>query len=493
MIDEKEFNQEESNDKEELYKPNQPKVNFESNRPYEKASDVKKPVLSLLRENMKTVQDILEANGDLLNRMDNGEFNNQDDDALWIQTIAGGLANAALDETPIMATEREGSNWTQALEHEGKHIRPGKPLVKHDPSRKQTDDEVLSYLSKKSNRGGPEDFPMVHSGVWVRLRTPLNSEVVVYQQRLANTKERLGRTTKGSAFSNLGGILLNETTDFALSLLQATNVKYSTPTDLEDHLTTLDEILLHHALACLMYPNGFEYSHACVADPSKCNHIEHALLNLNALAWYDAQAFSKRQKDMLSIRFNTNKLFDAEQLKEYREQFNCGKQRIIWFGDVGVSLEIPTIRQRKEAAQRWYDDVAEMINGAFNEPQTGPNRNAFMDAVTNATLARQYAHYVTGIYERCDEHGERLVSDKVSVIDGYLSQVLSESEVIEQFETEIRKYIADSMVGLVAIPSWNCPKCESPQGRNFHERFDHLIPLDIQTVFFTLSSQRVRM
>lgn len=492
MIDENEINASNESAQEELFVPDQKAVSFNQNRPFEQPTTDKKVVLTLLRESMRTVNKLMEANEELFNKMEAGEFNTQDKDAEWLQTVALGISNTQMDDTLDYATEREGSRWVQSMEYDGKQVRPGKPKQKIVVGEKHTDDEILAYLNKRSNRGGSEDFPMVHSGVWIRLRPTINSEVVQFKQRLANLKERVGRTTKGNAFSNASALLMNETTDFALSLLQATNTKYTTPNDLEDQLTTLDEILLHHAVACMMFPNGFTYSHACVADPKKCNHIEHALLNLNALAWYDETAFTTRQKDILTTRFNTNKLFDLEQLKEYRDQFNCGKQRIVWNGEVGLSLEVPTIRRRKEAATRWFDDIAKLTNGAFNEPQSGANRNAFVDAVTRATQARQYAHYVTGIWAIDEEtHEPILVSDKISVIDKYLEQVLSEEEMMEWFDKQIKDYIRDSTVGLVAIPSWNCPKCNSPQATKFHERFDHLINLDMILVFFTLIAQRV--
>ena len=63
--------------------------------------------------------------------------------------------------------------------------------------------------------------------------------------------------------------------------------------------------------------------------------------------------------------------------------------------------------------------------------------------------------------------------------------------MMEWFDKQIKDYIRDSTVGLVAIPSWNCPKCNSPQATKFHERFDHLINLDMILVFFTLIAQRV--
>jgi hypothetical protein len=105
-----------------------------------------------------------------------------------------------------------------------------------------------------------------------------------------------------------------------------------------------------------------------------------------------------------------------------------------------------------------------------------------------ATTARQYSHWITSVHEKDDEGNEEMVSDDSDVINETLNHIFSTDEFVDTFFGEVTRFMDDSLISMIAIPSFNCPKCNTPAAESFKERFEHLVPIDVLTTFFTLVS-----
>jgi hypothetical protein len=478
-------------DKEErpAFEPQQKRVNFTIKRAVDgPAIPAAAAIITFMRENPETFEAVIAHHDDDIASMENGETVTTDKDLEWLEQLRLAIAHADMNGTPRRATEREGSHWVQSMEHEGRYVGPSRPkMILGD---KPTKVELLSFLTRKSGMGATHEFPMPHTGLWIRMRTPTNAEVVSMIQRLQYVAVRLGRDTKGQGFSNRQAIYNNALTDLALSCITHCSFKYSTPSDIEDRLSALDEPLLHHGLATTMYPGGFNYKHPCVADPTKCNHVEEAKLDMFSLSWYDNSSFNLKQRQLLNVRFSREVL--ASELAAYKENSVIGRSPIKWFDQVGVRMRVPSIAERREAGQQWIDGVVEMTHGAFNESPGDANRGSFIDRLGRVTSARQYAHWIDAIYIKDgDDESEKLLTEDREVIDEYLSTIMSDARFAKEFEEAILQFIDDSIIAMVAIPSFNCRVCSSEAAHKFHERFDHLIPLDVMSTFFTLAGQKV--
>jgi hypothetical protein len=471
------------------FTPEQKKVNFRIDRPVDSERlPAATAVISFMRENPETFEEILKVHERFFSDVESGEITQEQSDLKWLETLQNAIEHVDMNATPRRATYREGSQWVQFFEHNGRKIGPSRPKIVL--SDKPAKSDLLAYLTRKSGMGATHEFPMPHTGIWIRLRTPTNTEVANMIQRLQNIAVRLGRATKGQGFSNRIAVYNNALTDLSMQCITHTNMAASTPGDIEHRLSALDEPILHHALASTMFPGGFNYRHTCIADPSKCNHVEEAKLDMFALTWFDITQLVDRQKDILHSRFSRQ--LRAEELDQYAQDTTLGRKPIKWFDDIGIRLRVPSVAERRDSGNRWIDGVVEASHSAFNEAPGDANRNAYIDRLGAITGARQYSHWVDAIYQREDATAtEELLTEDEEVIDEYLSNVMSDKKYAAAFEAAVLQFIDDTILCMVAIPSWNCSMCDSPMATKFHERFEHLIPLDVVSTFFTLAGQKV--
>lgn len=477
-----------------LFKPDQPFVNFVSTRkPCGTPIKGQKPVMSYIQESFKTVNKMLELNSKLLDAMHSGQMVTDTHDVQWMATLFAGLNNISLDDTPLGATSRPNSLWKDGISIQGTEtlMRPGRPAQAYDKSKKNSKEAALAYLSYRSGMGGNYETFLPHCGQWIRLRRPALGEVVAMQTELQSLRVRLGNDTKGLAFSHASFRMLDAVTDLALNCVVASNRQYTTPSDLEHEMSIFDECILHHALAAVMYPDGFNYSVPCIADPDNCNGVTEFKMNMSNVIYYDDAIFTNEQRRFIAKGF---KPATEEEFKAYRDAFTIGHAKVIWMDDVGIKLAPPTIAKRRVSAKLWYDTLIEMSKGAFNESPEGNQRYEYIRRLQHATKATQYSHWVEAIYLKDEEATtleDQLFTDDQEIIMEYISSTISEHEYFDRFVDLVNDYSNESIIGIVALPSHNCPDCNKPQGLTFNERLPHLVPLDMLATFFTLAAQRV--
>ncbi len=461
------------------------------------------PIMSYVRESFSTINKVLERNNELLEAMRTGQMTNSNTDIRWLATLITGLNNIDLNDAPVGALSRAGSRWTDGVapiegwEHGGpKLVRAGRPAQKYARGQRQSKEAALAYLSYRSGMGGTYETFLPHSGIWVRLRRPSLGEVVAMQTELQSLRVQLGNDTKGLAFSHANFRMLDAVTDLAVSCITASNRQYKTPADLESEISIFDESILHHALATVMYPNGFNYSVPCIADPSSCNGVTDFKMNMSNVIWYDDSVFTKEQRKFIAKRLTPS---TEDEFAEYRKQFSIGNPKIFWLNDIGIKIAPPSVAERRIAAKLWYDTLIEMSQGAFNEPPEGERRLEYIKRLQTATKATQYAHWVSAIYLK-DEGNEDIVdiedllfTDDAEIIMEFISSTISEHEYFDAFVEQVNAFSNESIIGVVAMTSHNCPVCEKPQGVAFNKRLPHLVPIDMLATFFTLAARRVSL
>lgn len=452
------------------------------------------PILSYFGENYEIVNEVITRNESLLKAFRSGDLTMNDKDRLWMATFIAALSNADLNEAPNKALYRPESVWRDGIGNPAaeKHpLRPGRPQQKFDKNRRQSKEDTLAYLSYRSGQGGTYETFLPHSGIWVRLRRPALSEVVAMQTNLQAIRLKLGNETKGLAYSHASFKMINAITDLAVSCIVGSNRQYTTPSDLENEISIFDETILHHALAAVMYPDGFNYNVPCIADPDKCNAITEFKMNMSNIVFYDDAVFTKEQRKFIAKRFAPA---TEEDFANYRSSFSIGGPKVIWLDQVGIKLAPPSISERRIAANLWHDTLVQMTSGAFNEAPEESQRWAYISRLRDVTQATQLAHWVKAIYlldPDAVDFEDQLFTDDPEILMEYVSSTLSEAEFYDQFRDAVLQYVNDGVIALVAKPSHQCEHCKSPQGEAFYKRMPHLVPIDMLSTFFTLAARKV--
>lgn len=477
-----------------LYKPDQKEMKFTQERSASgPAREGEDPIINYIAENFETINKTFERHGDLLEAIRNGSLTNTKHDLVWFATLLSGLNSMSLDDAPNGAFYRPESHWRDGIDIPGtnKLLRPGRPQQKYDKSKRHSKEDAMAYLSYRSGMGGTYETFLPHSGIWVRLRRPSLGEIVAMQTELQSIRVQLGNDTKGLAFSHASFRMLDAVTDLAVNCITGSNRQYKTASDLESEISIFDESILHHALAAVMYPDGFNYSVPCIADPATCSGVVQFKMNMSNVVWYDDAVFTTEQRKFIGKRFQPA---TEQEFADYRKSFSIGNPKVFWLGDVGIKLAPPSVAERRIAAKIWYDTLIEMSQGAFNESPDGNQRFEYIRRLQQATKATQYSHWVSAIYLKDDDavdFEDQLFTDDSEIIMEFISSTISEHEYFDDFVAQVNNYANESIIGVIALPSHNCPTCNSPQGLTFNERLPHLVPIDMLATFFTLAARKV--
>lgn len=480
------------------FTPDQRPVNFEESLSTTEplTEDVSNAqALALFREAFSTVSTVLGQADDLLKKIDareaalyeklekQGRGLGDDEGNPWFRVLMNALTHAPVNQMGENSAAREGSEWHQVMEYEGQGLRAGQPKQRFEGTHLSAE-EKMTYLARKTGTGTVFDVPLYHSGVWLRFKSPNLAALTSLQHQLSQLKVSLGADSKGMAFSNTSQALTSVVMDFALQYVIDANVHFTTPSDLKEHIQVLDIPVALWGLAVTLYPKGFPYAHPCIADPEKCQHITRETLNLNRLFWTDTTAISQTQKKLMARKFQ--KKLSEEEIALYHTEHVHGNNRVVWFGTTGLTLKVPTLQEYEDLGQDWINSIVEMTQGAFNEPPHGTNRERYIMSLADATTARQYRHWVKDVRERDDDGEDFLIGDDDELINDTLNHIFSTDEYRESYFGKITEYMDDALISMIAIPSFNCPNCHTPVAEKFRERFDHLVPLDVLTTFFTL-------
>lgn len=444
-------------------------------------------VSNIFADNDAYLEPLIIAESELSERLINekNRYPRDDEGNLYIRALAQASENAQLDEVNDFA--REGSHWTNGITHEGKSLNASRPG--QDPS-KVSDRNVARYMLNRSKIGSTVDVPLYSSGIWLRIRNPSLIAIAEMQDRMAELRISLGTWTKGMSFSNTSQTIASIAFNFALDHVEESNVHFSNISDLKERISQLDMNVVIWAFACTMYPDGFDFVYPCLADV-KQEHLVRERLNLMRLFWADEASLTKHQKAHMAKRFT--KVSDDD-LKEYRKHASRGDARNVIIDEengFGVELSVPTLADYENYGSQWIQSVVALSGNVMSEPPESPRRQERIDAIASQSIANWYGHWVSGIVLQGEGDVEARVIRDEQVIDETLTTVFSDSKYSEKFLSEVRRFIADSKISVIAIPSFKCPTCNTPVASKFNERYPHLVELDALSQFFTLSVRKL--
>jgi hypothetical protein len=424
-----------------------------------------------------------------LDRIPNVDMLDDPDTRRWASDVAEGLEYHTFNEAYVPTLEQEGADFRQAIDVRGTKLIAQAPKFKATEGQNLKGERAVVRLISHLGLGTLFQVPLWHTGIWLTFKPPTESEIIELNRIMLADKIKFGRYSYGLAFTNTTSYTTDRLVDFALSHvydLTTTNEDINIQ-NLKDHISCQDVPTLLWGFICTMYPRGFRYRRACVADPEKCNYVLEETLNVMKLQWTDTSALSEWQKTHMSSRQARSK--DGASIKRYKEELTrIQKRRICLKGkdEVYVTLRTPTVSQHVEAGHRWIGDIVGMVEKAIGTDADLTERNNLIIRHGQASAMRQYVHWVDSI-----EYGGNIIDDG-ETIEQTLSVLSGDDEIRLSFTKQVVEYIDQSTISVIGIPVFDCPSCgktnESTLSLPQHK---NIIPLDIMQLFFGLHTQRI--
>lgn len=372
---------------------------------------------------------------------------------------------------------RPGSEFRQFMGHEGKKFAVSAVKIGSDNDVNLTGERAVQWVRAQVGLGGIIQVPLWHSGFWVSIKGPNESDLLALNDALTEDKNELGRAAYGLAFSTSTVFMVKRVTDFIMDHLFESSLK--DVADPRPFISSLDMNILVWGMACAIWRNGFKYSKATVKPTGEPGDVITALLALPRLFWIDNSAFSDWQKSHMASRNGRNMPIDS--IEKYRREFTSFGGREIVLSeelDIKMSLKVPNIIEYIDAGQKWVNNIISRVDDAMGVGNDDGRRQQRVANFAKASGLRQYSHWIETIIIK-----GRPFRD-VPTIENILDDISSIEECRTNYFTEIIKFINDSTNAIVALPSIDGEDIPMP-------RFPHLIPIDSLSTFFTLLGQRV--
>ncbi len=445
-------------------------------------------------DRLKSVMDLLEDRESRLTKT----LANTDRD--WLENLAEGGMHVSLDSGYIESTTRDGSYFTNRVGGTDKALKAGYPKLPKGVNKPHGNDAVR-LLSKLMGRGPgmPFTFPLWHTGIWLTVEAPSEMSILELHRILATEMGTLGNTTYGYVFSNYRAFTTKRLVSFVLDHLHSSSL--ATNDDLRNIISLHDVESLLYGMVCAIYPNGFQYTRSCAANPETCKVVHEEVLNLQHLLVADNNALTPSQLEhMRKIRKDS---MSIEDVRNYQAQHSVmGSKSISLMTDddgesiVDITLRVPTVAEHIDSGDVWISEMSDIINIATDDALDDDSRRAYMINASKATIMRQYGHMVDtlklgdNVYHNRGT-GPDAKSDQETIAKT-LNSLSADDAVMRKYLEEVTKYNSGTAVAVVGIPTYDCPSCKGENSGGLTGAFTNLIPLDMFQTFFGLLVQKVQ-
>jgi hypothetical protein len=404
----------------------------------------------------------------------------------WAETLTAASQTAGVENVFISSLKKEDATFRQGVE------TPSGNLSIEIPKLKRVDNQILdgekAVLMARNlfGLGTVTRVPLFHSGFWITLKAPSDAQLLELNRQLTSDKIELGRQSYGLAFSNQNIFYSSRIFELVKACIHSHSIK--TDKDISNFIYAHDLPIIIWGLACSVWPNGFNYSRSCMVDPDECQHVVTEKLNLSKLLWTNTSALNSWQKSHMNNR-NSGSMSEDDVIRYRKELLNNQAKKItldVNGESFSINMKTPNVLQWISQGTSWINNIVESATTAISSTASVNERNNYMINVAKTETLRQYSHWIDSI-----EIGSNRIEDRDS-IESTLGALSGGDELREQIIKNIQTYIDETVVSLIGIPTYNCPKCEAPQeAKEPLPRFVNIIPLEVYTIFFILLMQRI--
>lgn len=400
----------------------------------------------------------------------------------WKASVMNGARMTTHGDRFVSSLERDDAMWSQDIPFGDASVRSRSVQAMSDNK------STAAYLRirQKMRLGIPHDAVLPHTGGWARIDAATDDEIVELERAIKAEKVDLGRQTFGAIFSSLRGYTSRTLLNFIQSKIIASSIDCDI-NSIYDHIDILDIDALVIGFAQATWPNGFEYSRACISKPGECIHVTKGKVMPIRMQFTDINSLTERQKAILARK--AERSVSLDDLKTYKNEFIRGKASFVNMGyeddddSFQAKLKTCTITQYIDSTYRWVGSLEDRYTDTIlKDPEV---RNEYLYTQARASSMRMYAHFIEAGYE----DGNQTITG-IEDIEQMLSDLSRMDNIKDRFIKAVGKYIDDTTISVIAVPEYYCPACGEEQKADQNtQRFKGLIPIDASKAFFAIMVQ----
>lgn len=402
----------------------------------------------------------------------------------WLSVLQGAMESVAYGSAFIPTVNRKDAQFNQKLDSSVGPLFMGLAKAKVNPNQKLTGENLRLMIRQSLDLGGTYNVPLWHSGFWVRFKAPSEAAILELYRALTEEKVSLGRSTYGLIFSNNTSFSSAAMLNFCEEHILSTSLALPEGESIKKYLSVLDLPTLFWGMVCSIWPTGVQYQRACTHDPEKCDHVVSELLDPSKLLFVDKTRLTARQVAHMTKRDKGS--VTVESLTIYKDEFLNGQPKAIKFNDdLSLVIAIDSAQEHIDSGYRWVSEIEETYPNVLIQDEK--ERDDYLIKQAKATVMRQYAHFVKSLTYMEVEYTDR------KDIEDVVGDLSADDDLRKIFQDQIKEFIDDSTVSVIAIPTYKCPSCGKEQREAKEgEYLQGLIPIEVMSNFFTLAVQKIR-
>lgn len=414
-------------------------------------------------------------------RDENGFIVEGGDDGQWAATYQMAVEMEPSNGYGAKALTREGSQWGQGIEVDGRTTQGGAPELGAQDGPKLTGQKAVMYMRSQMGLGSWMTYPMYASGIWLMLKPPMDDDLLDFDVANSLKRIQLGRSTHGLIYSNQAVMQDGDLWDFIMRHVVNCNVVDWTPDLLASLMLSTDFQALVTHFASTIYPNGYTVAQPCSTDTSKCTYVAKGQVNLTKMVVVDRSMLTLEQKRFIADRFTKR---TAEEIRNYQKSGKWQMEKTLAHNGLTITFKIPTMGEYLNSGRMWIEDITTRVEELLGVKGTQKEKDALMTRYSLASLLRYYGHFVKQV-----ETDQAVANDSESVID--MLEILSaDVELCEKIFTDASEYLEERTISMACIPAWQCPECGDTHVDG-DRRHPYLIPVNASVLFFDLKDRRL--
>jgi hypothetical protein len=358
-----------------------------------------------------------------------------------------------------------------------------------------TGSAAVARFSSALGIGENSNIPLWHSGMWVTIKPPKDTDIINLEIALANNEIKVGKDTNTLVYSNYSVVFNRIVTDFIVSNIITTSVKIPDDVDIRELIKIQDLYTLIVGLVSTIYPDGYPIIRNCkntlefVNEIPVCDFTVSADIDPMKLLWVNKKALTPKALEHMS-----NKRPDTTtiaQVKEYQLSLDAAKEEVINITGSNdetfkMTIQTPTLATYIDRGEEWIENISLKSEELFTEGDSDEVKNKKISDVLSAVVLGVYNTYIT----KTELEDGSVVTDKAT-LNSILDLLSSDEKILNTFIDEIKKYIDVKAISVIATPAYVCPKCKADNvNTTANKAFEEFLPVNVLEHFFDLGALR---
>lgn len=346
---------------------------------------------------------------------------------------------------------------------------------------------------------------LYHSGFTIGLSAPTQAELNNLQLEVYSETLDIGRNTSAFIASHKRGGAVRILRDYIKTKI----VSCSLNIDLDDvfkHISILDFDSILLGLLAATYVDSIVVSRTCknsqVIDETgsiKCMKTIRSDLNPKKMLFVNKDLLTNDLA--LTVSKRTTGSVELEEKEAYVSKLKnilLKKRDVkdeIFIGEFNnvklfVKFNIPSVDEFVEESDAWVEETKLQLDDLIDKSADVKRATALETIMTNKILTNISAVIVN--FRTIEPNGQEIIYTDKEFIKQNLMSLSGDMAIAEKVLIELKKYLNDSTISIVAINKFTCPSCQAEnQEEDVPTGFEDFIPINMLDFLFTLVGDRI--